>query len=88
MQIFKITLFIMAILTSLGCTVLLFRGHRRRRVKLLMWSAICFAALTVTNGLLFLDLIILPGVDLRILRLSTALAGMFFLLYGFIWDSE
>jgi hypothetical protein len=88
MQIFKIILYSAAILTSLGCTILLFRGYQQRRLRLLMWSAICFAALTLSNIFLFVDLILLPDVDLRVLRLSSALVGLFFLLYGFIWDSE
>ncbi|HEX4086661.1 MAG TPA: DUF5985 family protein [Chthoniobacteraceae bacterium] len=88
MNVFKIILYILAILTSFGCTVLLFRGYRQRRVKLLMWSSICFAALTINNILLFLDLVIFPNIDLRIPRLLAALTGMLFLLYGFIWGSE
>jgi hypothetical protein len=42
----------------------------------------------VNNLLLFVDLVILPSIDLRIARHVTALAGMVFLLYGFIRDSE
>lgn len=88
MHIFNILLYSAAILTSLGCTILLFRGYRRRGLRLLMWSAICFAGLTFSNILLFVDLIILPQVDLRMLRLSSTLVGLSFLLYGFIWDAE
>jgi hypothetical protein len=88
MSLFKIILYSLAILSSFACTALLFRGYARRRIRLLMWSAICFAALTLNNILLFSDLILFPGVDLRELRLGVALAGMFFLLYGFIWDTE
>ena len=88
MTTFKLVLYSLAVLTSFGCTILLFRGYRQKRVKLLMWSAICFAGLTVSNILLFADLVVFPGVDLRILRSLTALIGMLFLLYGFIWDAE
>ena len=44
--------------------------------------------LTINNLLLFLDLVIIPDVDLRTVRLITALIGMLFLLYGFIWEIE
>jgi hypothetical protein len=84
----KIILYTVAVLSSLACTVLLFRGFARRRVRLLMWSAICFAGLTVNNVVLFLDLVVFPEVDLRLARLVPALIGMIFLLYGFIWDAE
>jgi hypothetical protein len=89
MDLFKLILFSLCVLTSLACTVLLFRAYTRRRYRLLMWSAICFASLTVSNILLFTDLVILPTqVDLRGVRLLSALGGMLFLLYGFIWDTE
>jgi len=85
---FKIALYAIAVLSSLASTILLFRGYARRRVRLLMWSAICFAGLTVNNMALFVDLVIFPTVDLRLVRLVPALIGMMCLLYGFIWDAE
>ena len=53
-----------------------------------MWSAICFAGLTINNIVLFLDLVVFPSIDLRLARVIPALVGMLFLLYGFIWDIE
>jgi hypothetical protein len=53
-----------------------------------MWSSICFAGLTVNNVALFVDLVIFPAVDLRLLRLIFALIGMLFLLYAFIWEAD
>lgn len=88
MSVFKIILYAVAVLSSSACMVLLFRGYKRRRVRLLMWSAICFAGLTINNVALFVDLVIFPDIDLRAARLVPALIGMMFLLYGFIWDAE
>jgi Na+/melibiose symporter-like transporter len=89
METFKLVLFLLAVLTSLGCTLLLYRGYRNTRLRILLWSALCFVCLTVNNLLVFVDLILLPEtVDLRVLRHSVALTGMAFLLYGFIRDSE
>ena len=89
METFKLILFALAILTSLACTLLLWRGYRNTRLRILLWSALCFVCLTVNNLLVFVDLIVLPeSVDLRVLRHATSLAGMAFLLYGFIRDSE
>jgi hypothetical protein len=87
-NVVKVALYVLAVLTSSACTVLLFRGYAHRRVRLLMWSAICFAGLTVNNIALFLDAVIFPASDLRLARLVPALVGMMFLLYGFIWDAE
>jgi hypothetical protein len=88
MSLLKIVLFGAAVLTSFSCTVLLFRGYRRRHIRLLMWSALCFGGLTINNVVLFLDLVIFPDIDLRPIRLISALVGMLFLLYAFIGDTD
>ena len=88
MDTFKIVLFLLAIVTSLACTVLLFRSYLQSRLRILMWSALCFVCCTVNNVLLFADLVMFVEADLRIARHSTALVGMLFLLYGFIRESE
>ena len=72
--------------TALACAVLLLRGARRSRARLLMWSGLCFLALAVENVVLFVDVVCVPEVDLSNLRLAVALAGMALLLYGLIWD--
>ncbi len=69
-------------LTSLLCAGLLFRCFRSTRAPLLFWSTWCFVCLAVTNVLLFVDLIIVPAVDLSVLRSAITLAGMVMLLYG------
>jgi hypothetical protein len=89
MEVFKVVLFLLAFVTSLACTLLLFRGYVHTKLRILMWSALCFVCLTVNNLLLFIDLVILPSdVDLRFVRHGTALIGMLFLIYGFIRESE
>jgi hypothetical protein len=89
MEAFRFVLFLLAALTSLGCMILLFRGYARSGLRLLLWSGICFICLSLNNALLFVDTIILPTeVDLRVLRLATALAGIGCLLYAFIWEAE
>jgi hypothetical protein len=84
----KIALYLVAVFSSGACALLLFRGYLRRRVRLLMWSGICFIGLTVNNVALFVDLVVFPDLDLRLARLITALIGMTLLLYGFVWDSD
>lgn len=84
----NLVLTLLAALTSLACMVLLFRAYAANGVRLLLWSALCFVCLTANNVLLFVDLVVLPDIDLRVLRLAAALAGILFLLYGFIWEAE
>ena len=75
-------------LTALLCTLLLLRAYLRSRYRLLLWSGVCFAGLTLNNVLLVLDKIVLPTVDLSAWRTAVALAAMAVLLYGMIWDTE
>jgi hypothetical protein len=89
METFKFLLYLLAALTSVACMALLFRGYARTGARLLLWSALCFVALSINNVMLFVDLALLPTqVDLRIYRLLAALAGVLFLLYAFIWEVE
>lgn len=79
---------ILAALTSLGCMILLFRAYSSTGTRLLLWSALCFVCLTVSNLLLFFDLVLFPAVDLRVYRLGASFLGVLFLLYGFIWETK
>jgi len=82
------TVFILDALTSLLCAILLLAGYRRVKSGLLLWSGLCFIGLTISNCLVFVDLIILPQIDLYILRLGVAVASMALMLYGLIWESR
>jgi hypothetical protein len=75
-------------IAALVCAILLLRAHRRTRARLLLWSAICFVLLTISNGLVVVDLLIFPQIDLFIIRNLTALAGVACMLWGLIWDSR
>jgi hypothetical protein len=89
MLTFTFVLIALAVLTCLACTVLLYRGYRRTGARLLFWSSLCFIAFSVNNVVLFFDLVLFPTeLDLRPYRLVSALAGLAFLLYGFIFESE
>lgn len=82
-------LLVLAALTSLACMLLLWRSYRRTGLRLLLWSALCFVGLSVSNVLLFFDLAVYPTeVDLRPWRSGAALAGLLSLLYGFIGEAE
>ena len=89
MVTFEVVLYGLAVITSLACMLLLFRAYAATGLRLLLWSALCFVCLSVNNVLLFFDLVVFPTQsDLRPYRLIAALAGVLFLLYGFIWEAE
>lgn len=76
-------------LTSVACCALLWRGWRAGGNRLLFWSALCFAGLTVNNLLLVIDKVVLPTqVDLHASRLAAAFVAVSLLLFGLIWEEE
>ncbi len=75
-------------LTSLLCALLLARGYRATRARLLLWSSLCFAGLALNNVLLFIDMRVVPYMDLSAWRSLPALAGLVILIYGLIWDAS
>jgi hypothetical protein len=74
--------------TMLVCAILLLRGYTRVRQNLLLWSGVCFLGLSIANFLIFIDLVLVPQLDLYPLRLSTTAASMLLLVFGLIWESE
>ncbi len=74
--------------TSLACAALLFRGYWKNGTRLLLWSGLCFLGLTLDNVFLFVDVIVLPQIDLSAWRSLPAAAGLVLLLYGLVWDSR
>jgi hypothetical protein len=75
--------------TSLVCALLLLRAYVEQRTRLLLWSTLCFAFLTLNNILLFVDLIVVPyTIDLSLWRSGTALIGVALLLFGLLWESR
>ena len=73
-------------LTSLLSALLLWRSYLRSRYRLLLWSALCFTGLTLSNVLLMLDKLIFPDLDLLQMRLIAGLVALLPLLYGLITD--
>lgn len=81
-------IYLLCMLTSMVCALLLLFAWRRSRYRLLLWSGLCFAGLTLNNLALVIDKLVLPDIDLSIWRTSLALLAMVVLLYGLIWESE
>lgn len=75
-------------LTSLACAVLLWRGYRQSRTRLLLWSSLCFTGFFLNNVLLIVDVRVVPAMDLSVWRTLPVAAGLALLLYGLIWDGD
>jgi hypothetical protein len=76
-------------LTSITCLVLLWRSWRVSRARLLFWSALAFAGVSVNNVLLVADRVLLPvEADLSLARLIAALSAVLLMLFGLVWEED
>jgi hypothetical protein len=80
--------YILCAATALACAVLLLRSYLRNHTRLLLWSGLCFVGLALNNALLFIDLVVVPTIDLSLWRGLSALAGLLLLIYGLVGDSK
>jgi hypothetical protein len=80
--------YILCAVTSLACAVLLLRGYWRTGVRLLLWSGLCFVGLAIDNVFLYVDMIVIPDIDISILRRLPGLVALMLLIYGLVWDSK
>lgn len=79
-------LYILTILTTLACSLLLLRAYFKVRTRLLLWSGLCFAGLTLDNLFVFGDMILFPSVDLYTYRLASTAVSITLLLFGLVWE--
>lgn len=87
-QSFPTVVYCLCFLTSAACAYLLARNYARTGARLLLWSASCFTLLAANNLVVIVDLLVLPDIELGVLRLGFSLAAVIVLLVGFVWDLE
>lgn len=80
--------YILCAATSLLCAVMLFRGYRRDRVRLLFWSSLCFVGMMFENIMGYVDVVVVPDVNLAVWRKLPGLIAISMLLFGLVWDSK
>lgn len=82
------TVYVMCAITSLFCATLLVRRYRTQRIRLLLWSSLCFVGFALNNTILVIDLLVIPNIDLSTVRASISAVAMLMMLVGFIWESR
>ena len=85
---FQLVVNVLGTLVAGLCAVLLLRAYGSVRKQLLLWAGMCFAGLSVSNGLVVADLFLVPDIDLYRWRLAVAALSMVLLVYGLIFESE
>lgn len=76
--------YILCAVTSIVCAAMLARAYRQRRTRILWWSMWCFVGLAINNLVLVADRMVVPTIDLGLVRAGTAVAAMAVLVVGLI----
>jgi hypothetical protein len=82
------TVYVLCAATSLVCAVLLLQGYWRTGVRLLLWSGLCFLALTIDNVIQFADVAVFPEISLKLYAHLPSLVGLSLLVAGMIWETR
>jgi hypothetical protein len=80
--------YLLCALTSSLCAVLLLRDYVRKSTRLLLTSSLAFVGLAISNALVFVDFVVIPGTDLAWLRAGTACIAVALLVHGLVRDTE
>lgn len=80
-------IYLLCAATSLLAAGMLWRQYTRRKTRLLLWSCVGFAGLAVNNVLVYVDLVLVTGVDLSLTRSAFGAVAMVALLYGLISEA-
>ena len=80
--------YILCAATCLLCAVLLLRAYQQTKVRLLFWSGLCFVGLMLDNVMLYVDIVVVPDVNLAVWRKLPGLLATILLVFGLIWESK
>jgi hypothetical protein len=78
--------YVLCAFASVACALLLIRSYLRIRVRLALLTCLCFTGLAVNNVLLFVDLVMVPQVDLNVLRSAIAIVALLLLVGGLVME--
>lgn len=82
------SVYLLCSVSCLVCVVLLWRTYRSSSSRFVFWSLLCFAGLTVSNALLFVDLVLVPQIDLLVYRQLVTFMSVAAMMWGFMWDTR
>lgn len=79
---FADTVYFLCFVACSACAVLFLRAWLRLRLSLVFWSALTFAILSASNGLLLVEKVFATDAALTEFRLLAAFVGTSVLFYG------
>jgi hypothetical protein len=78
--------YVLCALASVACALLLIRSYRRTRLRLALFTCLCFTGLSLNNLLLLVDLVVVPQVDLSTFRTLVAVVAVGLLVLGLVLE--
>jgi hypothetical protein len=81
-------IYLLCAATSLLAAILLVRQYAASRTPLLLWSFLGFIGLAINNVLIYIDLVVVPNMNLAPVRALTGALGVAVILYGLIWETR
>ena len=85
---FQSAVYLLCLATSAACAMLLLRSFSRTGARLLLWSGICFGFLALNNLIVVADILIVPTLDLPLVKLMASVLAVSVLIFGFVWESD
>lgn len=83
--------YLLCTLSNAACAILLFRRYGEAPAQsrgLLLWSSVGFSGLALANTVLFVDLVLVPSMDLSLIRASVNAISTAVLVIGLMWELE
>jgi hypothetical protein len=81
-------IYLLSAATCLLCAFLLLRTFFQRHNRLLLWSGLCFVGLMLENVMMYVDVVVVPDVDLAVWRKLPGIIALSLLLFGLVWESK
>lgn len=85
---FPAAVYTLSFAASATCAILLIRGFRKNRARLLFWSGLCFLFLAANNFVVVIDMLVVPQQNFRLVRILLSLVAVSLILFGLIWPRE
>lgn len=80
--------YVLSTAVSALCAVMLLRQYRSQRSRLLFWSGLSFVFFAIANALVFADFVVLPDVDLSLVRALASFVAVMVLICGLVWEAD
>jgi hypothetical protein len=78
--------YVLCALASVACAWLLIRSYLRTRLRLALYTCLCFVGLALNNILLLIDLVVLSRSDLSVVRSGVAVVALALLVLGLVLE--